>query len=55
MFLGPFRNLGGGAEHALHERAVALEMEMFDAALAGMSGQANRQDEIDEVHLQHLC
>ena len=55
MFLRPFRDFSGRAEHALHERAVALEMEMFDAALAGMGGQANRQDEIDEVHLQHLC
>ncbi len=55
MFLGPFRDLGRRTQCALHERTMALEMETFDAALAGMGGQANRQDEVDEVHFQHPC
>lgn len=54
MFRRPFRDLGWRQQHALEQRAAALEMEMFVAALGRIGGQANRQYQIDHFHCSTL-
>ncbi|WP_352516569.1 hypothetical protein [Mesorhizobium sp. M0046] len=42
MFLRPFCDLGGRQEHALEQRAAALEIDMFISAIARIGAKAHR-------------
>jgi hypothetical protein len=50
VLYGPLGDFRRGEEHALGERAAALEMEVLDAAFAWVRREANGQDKIDQLH-----
>src|SRR5215204_5774872 len=48
--LRPFGDFRRGEIHALQQRAMVLEMEALGAALRRVRREANRQDEVDQIH-----
>jgi hypothetical protein len=50
MSLRPFRDFGWGDHYALDQGAAALEIDVLGPAFGRVRREANRQDEIDQIH-----